>query len=154
MKKVYQVMSDMILPSIVFAAVVSILIGTALFARIGGRMDTGGEDFSRMADTETIEGLCERELPLIKCVGKKRWDVGECIMMSEVFAGADTEGNHVELVVLDITDQNGASVMECYNKETGQAIFSARGVYTFLLSATDRQQKRSTGMISLLVDER
>ena len=75
-------------------------------------------------------------------------------MMSEVFAGADTEGNHVELVVLDITDQNGASVMECYNKETGQAIFSARGVYTFLLSATDRHQKRSTGMISLLVDER
>ncbi len=33
MKKVYQAVSEMVLPAIVFSAVVSILVGAALFAR-------------------------------------------------------------------------------------------------------------------------
>ena len=59
-----------------------------------------------------------------------------------------------EPVVLDIIDQDGESAMECYNKEIGQVIFPARGIYTFLLSATDEQRKRSAVKISLLVDGR
>lgn len=154
MKKLYQAVSEMIIPGIVFAAVVSILVGAALFARIGGRMQTEGEDFSQMADTQAVQALCERELPVIQCVGKKRWDAGECILVREVFKAIDMDGNIIEPVVLDIIDQDGDSAMGCYNKETGQAIFPARGVYTFLLSATDEQRKRSTGRISLLVDSR
>lgn len=154
MKKLYQAVSEMIIPGIVFAAVVSILVGAALFARIGGRMQTEGEDFSQMADTQAVQALCERELPVIQCVGKKRWDAGECILVREVFTAIDMDGNIIEPVVLDIIDQDGDSAMGCYNKETGQAIFSARGVYTFLLSATDEQRKRSTERISLLVDSR
>ncbi len=154
MKKIYQAVSEMVLPGIVFSAVVSILVGAALFARIGGRMETRGEDFSRMADTQTVQALCERELPVIQCVGKKRWDAGESILVQEVFTALDMDGNIIEPVVLDIIDQDGDSVMGCYNKETGQAIFTARGIYTFLLSATDKQRKRSAGKISLLVDGR
>jgi hypothetical protein len=154
MKKIYQAVSEMVLPGIVFSAVVSILVGAALFDRIGGRMETGGEDFSRMADTQTVQALCERELPVIQCVGKKRWDAGESILVQEVFTALDMDGNIIEPVVLDIIDQDGDSAMGCYNKETGQAIFTARGIYTFLLSATDKQRKRSAGKISLLVDGR
>ena len=154
MKKVYQAVSEMVLPAIVFSAVVSILVGAALFARIGGRMETAGEDFSQMADAQTVQALCERELPIIQCVGKKRWEAGECILVREVFTALDMDGNFIEPVVLDIIDQDGESAMECYNKEIGQVKFPARGIYTFLLSATDDQRKRSAVKISLLVDGR
>jgi len=154
MKKVYQAVSEMVLPAIVFSAVVSILVGAALFARIGGRMETAGEDFSQMADAQTVQALCERELPIIQCVGKKRCETGECILVREVFTALDMDGNFIEPVVLDIIDQDGESAMECYNKEIGQVIFPARGIYTFLLSATDEQRKRSAVKISLLVDGR
>lgn len=154
MKKVYQAVSEMILPGIVFAAVMSILVGAALFARIGGRMETEAEDYSRMADTQAVQALCERELPVIRCVGRKRWDDGESIFVPEVFAASDAEGNNIEVAVIDITDQNGNSAMGCYSKETKEAVFSARGVYTFLISATDGQQKRSTGRFSILVDRK
>ena len=154
MKKVYQAVSEMVLPGIVFAAIVSILVGAALFARIGGRMETAGEDFSKMADAQMVQALCERELPVIQCVGKKRWEAGECMLVREVFTALDMDGNIIEPLVLDIINQDGESAMEGYNKESGQVVFPARGIYTFLLSATDKQRKRSTEKISLLVDGR
>lgn len=154
MKKVFETVSAMVLPAVVFLAIVSILVGAALFGKIGERMDIQGEDFSQMPDSQTIQDLCEREIPVIQCVGKKRWAVGESIPVAQIFAAADAEGNKADIAVLDITDQNGDSAMEYYQKDTGQAVFSARGVYTFSLAAIDGQRKRGTGRFSVVVDGR
>lgn len=152
MKKVFEAVPDMILPAVVFLAVVSILVGAALFGKIGERMESQGENFSHMTDSKTIQALCEREAPIIQCIGKKRWNAGEKIPVAEVFAAADTDGNKVDIAVLDITDQDGVSVIEDYQKDSGQAVFSRRGVYTFSLAAIDEQRKRGTGRFSILVD--
>ncbi len=154
MHKVYQVMSDIILPGTVFLAVLAILVGAALLSGIGKRMEAPQEDFSQMADVQAVESLCERELPDIRCVQKKRWDAGEHILVPQVFTAADADGNKIEVSVLDITDQDGASAMGFYKKENGLAVFPKRGVYTFLLAAEDGEQKRCTKWISLLVDQR
>ena len=152
MKKVFEAAADMVLPAVVFLAIVLILVGAALFDRIGKRMETQGEDFSQMPDSQTVEGLCQRQAPVIQMIGKKRWDTGEIISIAKVFAAADAEGNKVGITVLDITDLNGDRAMAYYQKEAGQAVFPTRGVYTFSLSAIDGQRKRGTGRFSVLVD--
>lgn len=152
MKEVFEAVPDMVLPAVVFLAIVSILVGAALFDKIGKRMESEGEDFTRMSDSQAVQDLCERESPLIQCIGKKRWDVGEKIAVAKIFAAADAEGNSVDVMVLDITDQDGFSVIESYQKDTGHAVFSRRGVYTFSLAAMDGQRKRGTGKFAVLID--
>lgn len=152
MKKVYETVSELLLPAAVFLAVMAILAGAAVFNRIGKRMEVPGEDYALMGDTQAVQSLCERESPKIWCAGKKRWNAGEVISVSEVFASADAEGNGLEVTVVDITDQDGISEAGCYQEETGQAVFPVRGVYTFSLLAMDGERKRSIERISLLVD--
>ncbi len=152
MKKAVESIQDIVLPAVVFLAVVSILIGASLLGRIGKRMESQREDFSQMSDSQTIQDLCGREAPIIQCIGKKRWDIGEIISVAEIFAAADAEGNKLDVTVLDITDQDGASAMEFFQKNSGQAVFLRRGVYTFSLAAMDGQRKKGMGRFSVLVD--
>lgn len=152
MKRALEEVSDMVLPAVVFLAIASIIIGSTIFNRIGKRMESQREDFSQMSDSQTVQALCGREAPIIQCIGKKRWDIGENILVAEVFAAVDAEGNKVDVTVLDITDQDGTSAMEFFQKDSGQAVFSKRGVYTFSLVAMDGQRKRGMGRFSILVD--
>lgn len=154
MKKAYGTISDIILPAIVFAAVMAILAGASLFGKIGKRMEAPEEDFSMMEDSRAVQALCDREGPVIRCVGKKLWNAGESIPVLGTFAAVDVEGRAADVRVLDITNQEGVSVMECYREDTGQAAFAQRGVYTFLLEAIDGEQKRGTKRVSILVDSR
>lgn len=154
MKKVYETVSDMILPGIVFAGVMAILIGAALLGSIGKRMNVKGEDFSHMADTKAVQEVCGRKEPVIQCIGDKVWNTGQSIAVSQLFSAVDEDGGKVPVTVLDIKDQNGNSVLSCYQKAGGQAVFSQRGVYTFFLKAMDRERKTSTEEISILVDNR
>lgn len=154
MKKIYGAISDIMLPAVVFAALIAIFMGVSLFGEIGKRMEVYEEDFSMMEDSQAVQTLCNREEPVIQCVGKKLWSAGECIPVTGVFTAADEEGRAVDVAVLDITNQEGISVMECYRKDSGQAVFVRRGVYTFLLEAVDAEQKRGRKSISILVDSR
>lgn len=154
MKKVYGTIVDIILPAVVFAAVIAILVGASLFGRIGKRMEVKGEDFSMMEDSQAVQALCDRDEPVIQYIGKKVWDVGEILSVSGNFLAVDAEGGEIAASVLDITNQEGLSVMECYEKESGQAVFAQTGVYTFLLEAMDGEQKKATKRFSILVDGR
>lgn len=144
----------MILPAAVLSAVLAILAGTAIFSRIGERMEVQGENYALAEDARTVQSLCGTKEPQIQYVGKKIWSVGEGITVPEAFVAAGADGSKAEVTVLDIIDQDGASVLECYRKETGQAVFPDRGVYTFSLRAMDAQRKRGYKKVSLLVDER
>ncbi|MCI9083083.1 MAG: hypothetical protein HFI70_12505 [Lachnospiraceae bacterium] len=154
MKKVFQAFSDLVLPGIVIAAVTAILTGAALFEKIGNRMAAESENFSSMADTQAMETVCDRKEPLIQCIGKKVWKAGEHMTVSNVFSAADEEGRKLKIMVLDIADQNGGSVLNCYQKSTGQAVFTKRGVYTFSLEAMDTERKIGREKIVILVDDR
>lgn len=154
MKKVYGTIADIILPAVVLAGVIAIFVGASLFGTIGKRMEVQGEDFSMMEDSQAVQVLCDRDEPVIRCVGKKLWDVGEILSVSGNFSAVDAEGGEIAASVLDIINQDGISVMECYQKESGQAVFTQRGVYTFLLEAMDGEQKKTTKRFSILVDGR
>lgn len=154
MNKIYGTISDIILPAVVFAALTAILAGASLFAGIGKRMEVSGEDFSVMEDSQSVQRLCDRQEPVIQCVGKKLWKPGETLPVNGIFTAVDAEGRPVDVAVLDITDQEGASVMECYRSESRQAAFTQKGVYTFLLEAVDAEQKRGRKRISMLIDNR
>ncbi len=154
MEKIYEAVSDMILPGVVFAALAAIFIAISLFGRIGKRMETESEDFSCMADTQAVEAVCEREAPRIQCTGKKVWNTGEAIMTDHLFSAADAEGGELDVLIADITDHKGGSVLHCYQENAKQAVFHQSGVYTFSLKAMDREQKISTEKISIIVDDR
>lgn len=154
MKEINETVLQMILPAIVFLGVMAILAGGVIFGKIGKRMDVQGEDFSQMEDTRVVKELCERGEPTIRCDGKKLWGVGEILFIPAVFTAKDTEGGNIDITVADIINQDGASVMECYQEQTNQAVFSRRGIYTFSLTAMDGQRKICKEMISVLVDER
>lgn len=154
MNKVFQELSGWVVTAIAFAAITAILTGGSLLERVGRRMEIQGEDFSHMADSEAVAAVCEREEPVIRCIGKKVWAVGESISVSQVFEAIDTEGTKLDIAVHDITDYRGNSVIGCYRDDIQQAVFWERGVYTFLLKAIDRERKSCTEKMSILIDQR
>ncbi len=154
MKKLYEAVSDMILPGIVFVAVTAILTGAAVFGKIGNSMKADGDDFSHMADTQAVEAVCGRQEPRIQCIGKKVWKAGESVSIYNVFSAADENGSSLKLMVSDIISENGDSVLNCYHESTGQAVFPKRGAYTFCLETMDSERKISKERMLILVDDR
>ena len=154
MEKVYEIVSDMILPGFVFALLAVIFIVISPLGKIGERVDGAGEDFSNMADTQAVEAVCNRVAPQIERIGKKVWKPGELIMITDLFAAADAEGRKLDFLVTDITDQNGGSALNCYQESGKQAVFQQSGVYTFCLKTMDRERKISTEQFAILVDDR
>lgn len=154
MKKIYETISDMILPATIFIAAIAIIAGAALFTKAGQRMDVEGEDFSNSMDAGEMQEICEREAPTITYTGKKVWNTGETIITDSVFQAEDVDGNPVEVEVRDITDQKGDSAMDCFREADRSAAFPNRGVYTFRLTAMDGERKSTTKRISLVVDPR
>ncbi len=154
MKRIFGTISDLILPAIIFAAVMAFLVSASFLGRIGKRMEGKTEDFSDMADTAAIGVLCEREEPQIRCVGKRVWNVGEILSIPEIFHAVDTDGGNLSVTVANIIDQNGDSVMDCYHKQKQEAVFSKKGAYTFFLMAMDKERKSGTEIVSVLVDGR
>lgn len=154
MKKVFETMSDMIIPGLIFVSIVVVIAGGALFTRVGQRMDVEGDDFSNCIDTGAVENVCAREQPTIKCVGKKNWGVGETIQIDSIFLATDTEGNQISVRLKDITDETGTSVMDRYKESDKTASFQRRGIYTFHLSAIDGERKEAAIKTALVVDGR
>lgn len=154
MKKIFETASSMVIPAIVFVAIIGIIIGTKPFTRIGQRMDVQSEDFSSCQDTATVENVCTRNAPSITYTGKKIWSAREAIHTDTAFHATDTDGNALTVKIHDITDENGTSAMDSYQAGNHIASFSRRGVYTFRVSAMDSERKSTEKKFSLVVDGR
>lgn len=154
MKKVLEAASDMIVPGIIFAAIVASLTAGALLTKTGQRMEAEKQDFSNSADTEAVERICEREAPTITCVGKRTWGTGETIDTGSLFLAEDAEGRALDVRTVDITDASGNSAMDRYHEPSRTARFTDSGIYTFHLRAMDSERKTSEAMIPLAVDSR
>ena len=146
MDKLFQELSGWIVTALVFAAVTVILAGGSLLEKVGRRMEVQGEDFSLMSDCEAVASVCERKEPMICCIGKRVWETGESISVSQIFEAK------LEITVMDITDQEGNSVIGCYREDMQQAVFFEKGIYTFLLKAMDKERKSCTEKRCILID--
>lgn len=154
MNKVFRELSGWLVAALVFAAVAAILTGGSLLENVGRRMEVQEEDFSSMADSKAVAAVCERKEPIIRCIGEKIWSAGENISISQVFEAEDAEGRELEITVIDITDQEGNSVINCYREDIQQAVFWEKGIYTFLLKAIDKERKTCTEKMPILIDQR
>lgn len=154
MKKIFEMVSDMILPGIIFVSIIAVITGGALLSKAGQRMDVEKEDFSNSKDTGAVADICAREGPAITCVGKKNWNTGEVLHINTVFWATDKDGNLLTVKAVDITDETGNSVMDSYQASTRTAVFSRRGVYTFHLSTMDSERKKAEAKFSVTVDGR
>ena len=67
MRKVFETISDVVLPAVVFLAVLAILLGSSLLGRVGARMEEPGEDFSQMGDSYAVQAFSERNQPERSC---------------------------------------------------------------------------------------
>lgn len=152
MDKLFRELSGWIVTALVFAAVTVILVGSSLLEKVGRRMEVQGEDFSHMSDCEAVASVCERKEPMICCIGKRVWETGENISVSQIFEAIDAEGTKLEITVMDITDQEGNSVIGCYREDVQQAVFFEQGIYTFLLKAMDKERKSCTEKRCILID--
>lgn len=154
MKKIFETVSDMIVPGIIFAALVASITAGALLTRTGQRMEAPKQSFSGSADTAATEAACEREEPTILCIGKKNWKTGQTISAGSVFLATDAEGNALAVKVHDITDADGNSAIGCYQKTSHTATFTRSGIYTFHLKAIDSERKTAEASFSIAVDRR
>lgn len=154
MRKWVESISDMLIPSLVFAAILAILTGGAFFTKMGQRMQTESEDFTNCIDTGKTEEVCAREEPEISYSGKKIWKTGETIPTGTCFRAKDAEGNPLVVEVREITDEKGNDTMDCYQKVGQTAVFSRRGVYTFRVYAIDSERKAAEKKFSLMIDSR
>lgn len=154
MKKIFDMVSDMVVPGIIFAALIASITAGALLTKTGQRMQAPKQSFSGSADTAATEAACERDEPTISCVGKKNWKAGETIPAGSIFSATDAEGNTLAVKVCDITDTEGNSAMGSYQKASHTARFPRSGIYTFHLRAMDSERKTSEAMFPIAVDSR
>lgn len=154
MKKIFESVSDIVIPCIIFASIAAILVEGSLLSKAGKRMDVEKQNFTDCKDTKAIENLCAREKPTITCIGKKIWETRETIHINHVFQAIDAEGQALSLKVKDITDESGASVMDRYHAASQTASFTDTGIYTFHLKTMDRERKTATMRFSFVIDNR
>lgn len=152
MKKIYETVSDMIFPAVVFAAILAILTGAFLLQRVGKRMEVEKEDFSGMKDTQAVEVVCERDAPVITCTGKRNFHVGEIVEIPEVFRAQDAEGEELDVLVDELVDVEGNSVIDLYQEANRKAVFKRKGVYIFTLSSMDYERKHTQERFSISVN--
>lgn len=154
MKKVYENISDMLIPGIIFIFIMAILTGATLFSKLGERMQEETESFSDCADTKETEKICNRTEPQIAYAGRKIWNTGEVISIKDTFPAKDAEGNPLDVEVREITDVEGNDVTDSYRATEHTAVFSHRGIYTFRIHTMDRERKTAAKKFSLVVDGR
>ena len=152
MRKVFESISDFILPAVVFIAITAILTGTALFSKMGQRMQEEKEDFSNFQDAGAIKEICEREEPVIVYTGKKVFQTGESISVGTLFTA--TEGSGISVEVEEITNEAGEDVMGNYDENIKTVSFSQRGIYTFTIYTMDHERKAASRKFSIAVDSR
>lgn len=154
MKKIFDMVSDMIVPGIIFTALVASITAGALLTKTGQRMEAPKQSFSGSADTAATEESCAREAPVIACTGKTNWKTGETIHVDSIFSATDAEGNTLAVKVRDITDAEGNSAMDSYEKTGNTASFSRSGIYTFRLKAIDSERKTAEAAFPVAIDSR
>lgn len=131
-----------------------LILTSGILAVIGTRARIGESTYAQYRDFDVLYKLCQREKPKIVCDAEKQWYVGEIISIDEMFEGIDAEGKYIEVKVEAITDKNGVSYMEAYNRQMHQIIFQKAGIYVFELSVQDEQNLCVTDKIEISVDNR
>lgn len=154
MKQVYRVMSDIILPGIVCAALFGLIGGISLLPRLGQQMEVPKEDYSSYADARQTKEICARKPPDVVRKGFGVYQPGKEILLDQVFEGVDADGKKASLQVLDIRDKDGASRMDCYQGTGNKMSFPKRGAYLVEVQAMDGQRKSVVKKFMLLADYR
>lgn len=154
MKQIVRVMSDMVLPGMICAALLAAIGGMSLLPRLGEHMDVPGEDYSGYGDAVQTKLACDREPPEIVRKGAGTFQPGQEFSVGQVFQGMDAAGNPVNVQVLDIRDGQGNRRMDCYRKEGQKIVFPSKGIYMLELQAIDGQRKPARKKFMLLADNR
>ncbi|MCI9492595.1 MAG: hypothetical protein HFH42_05625 [Lachnospiraceae bacterium] len=154
MRQVYRVMSEIILPGMICAALFGAIMGISLLPRLGRHMDIPTEDYSSYEDASQVKEICARQPPKIVRKGFGVYQPGEEILLSQIFEGIDTDGNETSLQVLGIWDKDGIGRMDCYQEAGHKVSFPKRGAYVLELQAMDGQRKSSIQKFVLLADYR
>lgn len=154
MKQAYKIIAGLLLSGIVLVSLLAIMTETSLLPGLGQQMDVSSADYSGYVDVSQTKVICERNLPEIIRRDSKVWNVGEEILIADMFEGKDADGEQTEVEVLDIRDENGNSRMENYQRAGKRAVFSERGAYILELQTMDKERKTAVKKYLLLVDSR
>lgn len=154
MKQIFRVMSDMVVPGIVCAALIAALARMSLLPRLGQHMDVPRENYSGYGDTAQAKIACGRKPPQIVRKGPGNCRVGEEFPLGDIFQGMDAAGNPINIQVLDIRDSQGIRRMDCYRKVGNKLLFPTKGAYLLELQAVDGQRKMARKKFVLLSDNR
>ena len=71
MRQVYRVMSEIILPGMICAALFGAIMGISLLPRLGRHMDIPTEDYSSYEDASQVKEICARQRSEERRVGKE-----------------------------------------------------------------------------------
>lgn len=154
MRQIYRIMSDMLVPGLVCAILFAIIGGMSLLPRLGEYMKLPEKDYSRYQDVQQSKVICNREPPKIIRRGPGNWQPGKEISVEQVFQGRDEAGQHTEIQVVGIQDEQGNNRMDCYDRKEHILIFPSEGAYLLKLQSMDQERKIVRKRFILLVDHR
>lgn len=134
--------------------VMMLVLTSGILSVLGARAKIKENSYTEYQDFQIFSEICQRERPKIWCNTEKCWYVGDVFSIEEILSSVDANGEKLSVEVEEITDQNGVTYMDVYQKEKHQVIFQKAGIYVFQLKATDRENKYTTTSIEISVDNR
>lgn len=148
---------------VILLVLVSVLVfGVLTEMRVGGnkgfiriiygeaRKEVRADDGKPTMDLEAVMSYAARKAPQIIYSSAKAV-CREAVDVTAMFAASDAEGNDTAVIILDILDESQNSIF-CQGKDEGASfVFPSAGVYTVIVKAADRENKKSLGRYRLLV---
>ncbi|MEG0963135.1 MAG: hypothetical protein RSD28_03990 [Lachnospiraceae bacterium] len=153
MQQVFQQLGAGIIAVLVALVILTWFVGNCGLTKIGIRLgESSAQEYSYIEQKVLME-LCKRVAPKIEYQCEKCFYSNSKIQIQEAFQAMDAEGAILEIGVKEITDIQGNSKMECYQKEKHWVEFQESGRYVFTLQAKDKRGKSTTEKITLTVDK-
>lgn len=153
MKEIFENIKDMVLPAVIVIGIFSIILGVGM-PRIKQQVENSNveKDYSSYQDIIAYKYIAERQAPSITYNNEKCWTVNEEIPISQAFLAKDSDGNILEIKVLEIRDNAGNDVTGNYQVDRKIAVFTSAGNYYFKMKIIDAENRVATKTIALVVD--
>ncbi len=154
MQQPFKAVAGVALAALAAGFILLFVMGGTLLPDLGRRMDMDAENYGGYGDVAEAKAVSSHTPPRIVRRNLKAWGTGETIFLANLFQGLDEAGRRTDILVSDIRDEEGNSVMYLFHAAGKYVAFPEKGAYQIDLRTLDGERRETKGTYVLIVDDR
>lgn len=112
---------------------------------------TKGKDYKSYTDYDVYRSESDKEPPKIVYGGIVQPSIGNWYIPDSISA-TDYRGESLLVQISSIVNPDGMELVDSYNSQTKEVLLASPGIYEFTVSATDRENRKTTSRIRIPVN--